>query len=182
MAAFILLCLFIGLPVAEILTFIEVGERIGGLPTIGATIATAAAGTILFRIQGLTTLARAQESLGHGQMPLIEVLGGLGLLLAAVCLFVPGFVTDVIGFLLFIPLIRILIMGLLLRSVIAKAHAHGSSGSQGGSHGPSTGSTIDGEFQDVSEQASTRDAVIELPGLRDYYPDEAAQPEDRTKS
>ena len=182
MATFILLCLFIGLPVAEILTFIEVGERVGGLSTIGAIIATATAGAILFRIQGLTTLARAQENLSHGQMPLIEVLGGLGLLLAAVCLFVPGFVTDVIGFLLFIPPIRILVMGLLLRSVIAKAHAHGPSGSQGGGHSPSAGSTIDGEFQDVSELASARDAVTERPGLRDYRPDEAAQPEDQTKS
>jgi UPF0716 protein FxsA len=182
MAAFILLCLFIGLPIAEILTFIEVGGRIGGLPTIGATIATAAAGAVLFRIQGLTTLARAQESLSHGKMPLIEVLGGLGLLLAAVFLFIPGFVTDVIGFLLFIPLIRILVMGLLLRSIIAKAHAHGPSGSQGGGHGPSAGNTIDGEFQDVSEPARARDGVTERPGLPDYHPDEAARPEDWTKS
>ncbi|MDA0340029.1 MAG: FxsA family protein [Proteobacteria bacterium] len=184
--AILILCLFVGLPVAEILTFIEVGGRIGGLPTIGATIATAAAGAILFRIQGLTTLRRAQESLGHGRMPLAEVLGGLGLLLAAVCLFVPGFVTDVIGFLLFIPPIRILVMAVLLRSVLAKAHVHMSSGSHGDGRGPSNGSTIDGDFQDVSEAGvsepnSAGDADLERPGLPDYRPDKADRPQDRTK-
>lgn len=181
MVAIILLCLFVGLPITEILTFIEVGGRIGGLPTVGATIATAAAGAILFRIQGLTTLTRAQESLGHGRMPLAEVLGGLGLLLAAVCLFVPGFVTDVIGFLLFISPIRILVMALLLRSVFAKAHIHMSSGNQGDGRGPSTGSTIDGDFQEVSEPNGPCGADIERPGLPDHRPDEAARPEDRTK-
>jgi UPF0716 protein FxsA len=181
MTALILLCLFVGLPVAEILTFIEVGGRFGGLPTVGATIATAAVGAIFFRIQGLTTLTRARESIRHGRMPLAEVLGGLGLLLAAVCLFLPGFVTDVIGFLLFIPPIRVLVMALLLRSVLAKAHTHMSSGSQGNVHGPSTGSTIDGDFQVVSEPNGACGADIDRPSLPDHRSDEAARPEDRTK-
>jgi UPF0716 protein FxsA len=155
MAAFILLFLFIGLPIAEILTFIEVGGRIGGLATIGATIATAAIGALLFRIQGMSTLARAQTSLRNGTMPLEEVVSGLGLLLGAICLFVPGFVTDAVGFLLFIPAVRLVILGTMLRPLLQKAEVRMSAnnfGSNGGS-GPNTGggTTIDADFQEVPD-------------------------------
>jgi UPF0716 protein FxsA len=163
MAALVLLCLFIGLPVAEILTFIEVGGRIGGLPTIAATIVTAAIGAGLFRFQGMNTLARAQASLQGGKMPLEEVIGGLGLMAAAVCLFVPGFVTDAVGFLLFIPPLRLVILGGMLRSVLARARVQMSTGGFRSGHGMGPrnvdGDTIDGEFKDVSEPE------VELPVL-----------------
>jgi UPF0716 protein FxsA len=155
MAALVLFCLFIGLPVAEILTFIEVGGRIGGLPTITATVVTAAIGAGLFRFQGMNTLARAQASLQGGKMPLEEVIGSLGLIAAAVCLFVPGFITDIFGFLLFMPPLRLVILGGMLRSVLARAQARMSTSGFGPGHGmgPTNvdGDTIDGEFKDVSE-------------------------------
>lgn len=153
MAVLVLLCLFIGLPFVEILTFIEVGGRIGGLATIGATIITALIGAALFRHQGMSTLARAQSSLAEGRMPLEEVVGGLGLLLAAICLFVPGFVTDAVGFLLFVPPLRIVILGIMLRPIIAKAHVKMSSGGFDPNADPfgRSGQTIDGEYRDVSE-------------------------------
>jgi UPF0716 protein FxsA len=153
MAALLLLCLFVGLPFVEILTFIEVGGRIGGLATIGATIITALIGAALFRYQGMNTLARAQTSLAEGRMPLEEVVGGLGLLLAAICLFVPGFVTDVIGFLLFVPPIRIVVLGIMLRPVLAKAKVGMSSRGFGPTTEPfsQNGRTIDGEYRDISE-------------------------------
>jgi len=161
MAAVILLCLFIGLPFAEILTFIEVGGRIGGFATIGATILTALIGAALFRYQGMNTLARAQSSLAEGRMPLEEVVGGLGLLLAAICLFIPGFVTDTVGFLLFVPPIRIVVLGTMLRPVIAKARVKMSSSGFDPTSGPfgQTGQTIDGEYSDISEAEPDRQAI-----------------------
>lgn len=155
MAALVLLCLFIGLPVAEILTFIEVGGRVGGLPTIAATIVTAAIGAGLLRFQGMNTLARAQASLQRGKMPLKEVIGGLGLIAAAVCLFVPGFITDIVGFLLFTPPLRLVILGGILHSVLARAQAQMSASGFGPGHGMRPGNVggdiIDGEFKDVSK-------------------------------
>jgi UPF0716 protein FxsA len=178
MAAFVLLCLFVGLPIAEILTFIEVGGRIGGLSTIAATVATAIIGAVLFRVQGMITLARAWESVENGRMPLEEVIGGLGLLLAAGCLFVPGFLTDAVGFLLFIPPFRVVVLGLMLRPLLRKAQVHMSPSGFRPDTGPpgskGSGETIDGDFADVSE----RD--IDHPALprRDNEPPE---PMDRNK-
>lgn len=167
MAALVLFSLFIGLPFLEILTFIEVGGRIGGLATIGATIVTALIGAALFRYQGMNTLARAQSSLGEGRMPLEEVVGGLGLLLAAICLFIPGFVTDVVGFLLFVPPLRLVVLGTMLRSIIAKAEVKMSSKGFGPGAGPfhGGGQTIDGDYSDVSQK--DRDPVVISNDLKD---------------
>jgi UPF0716 protein FxsA len=163
MVALVLLCLFIGLPMAEILTFIEVGGRIGGLATIAATIATAFIGAALFRYQGMHTLARAQSSLEQGHMPLEEVIGGLGLLLAAICLFIPGFVTDVIGFLLFIPALRLVAIGALLRPMMRNAQVRMSARGPGPTAGPfgADGTVIDGDYRDVSEPGDERPALPE---------------------
>ncbi|MDG2285289.1 MAG: FxsA family protein [Alphaproteobacteria bacterium] len=177
MAAFILLGLFVGLPIAEILTFIEVGGRIGGFSTIAATIATAIIGAVLFRVQGMITLARARESIENGRMPLEEVIGGLGLLLAAGCLFVPGLVTDTVGFLLFIPPIRVVALGLMLRPLLRKAQVQMSSNGfrpgAGPPRNPGSGETIDGDFADVSE----RD--IDHPTLP-RHENEQPEPKDRS--
>lgn len=176
MAALVIISLFIGLPIAEILTFIEVGGHIGGLATIGATIATAFAGAFLFRYQGLATLARARESLDQGVMPLEAVLGGLGLLLAALCLFVPGFITDLVGFLLFIPPIRTIVMAILLRSLLTRGRFHVSSGGPGFHAGfgatDKSGDIIDGEYHDLG------DPDIERPVVEDRRRDGAKRAND----
>jgi UPF0716 protein FxsA len=160
MTALVLLSLFVGLPILEILTFIEVGGRVGGLTTILATILTAIMGAALFRFQGMTTLARAQASLQNGHMPLEEVIGGLGLLLAAICLFVPGFVTDAVGFLLFIPPIRLVILGIALRPLLERARVQMSPHGFGATTrvDPNAGSaeTIDGDYSDISESDPDR--------------------------
>ncbi|MEM7170103.1 MAG: FxsA family protein [Pseudomonadota bacterium] len=104
--AVLLLVLFIGLPLLEIAVFIQVGEQIGVLPTILITVLTALAGTILLRAQGFATLARARAQMDQGIMPAEELFNGVCLLLAAFLLLVPGFVTDVLGLLLFVPAVR----------------------------------------------------------------------------
>ncbi len=102
----LLLIGFILIPMLEIAVFIEVGGWIGLWPTLGLIMLTALLGTWQLRTQGLATLERAKLQLDQGKMPAKELFNGACLLIAGVLLLVPGFVTDVIGGLLFIPALR----------------------------------------------------------------------------
>ncbi|HIC79791.1 MAG TPA: FxsA family protein [Kiloniellaceae bacterium] len=104
--ALVLLAVFIGLPLLEIAVFIEVGSAFGVWPTIAATVATAIAGSLLLRAQGLATLLRARAQMDQGQLPAREMFEGICLVLAGALLLVPGFVTDALGLLLFVPPFR----------------------------------------------------------------------------
>ena len=104
--ALILLAVFIGLPLLEIAVFIQVGGILGVWPTIAATVATALAGSLLLRAQGLATLMRARAQMDQGQLPAREMFEGICLVLAGALLLVPGFVTDALGLLLFVPPFR----------------------------------------------------------------------------
>jgi len=103
---FIVLLLFIGVPIIEISVFIQVGDLIGLWPTLIIVILTAIIGTALLRQQGLSTLMRAQAAMNEGRLPAEELFDGMCLLLAGAFLLTPGFVTDTIGFLLFFPPFR----------------------------------------------------------------------------
>ena len=94
------------LPLIEISVFIWIGEILGVLPTILLTVLTAMAGTIMLRHQGLSLLMRMQQELDGGRAPGNEVMQGAMIVLASILLLIPGFVTDAIGLLLFIPPIR----------------------------------------------------------------------------
>ncbi|MDV7339897.1 FxsA family protein [Terasakiella sp. A23] len=106
---FIVLLLFIGIPIIEISVFIQVGDVIGLWPTLIIVILTAIIGTALLRQQGLSTLMRAQTAMNEGRLPAEELFDGMCLLLAGAFLLTPGFVTDSVGFLLFFPPFRALI-------------------------------------------------------------------------
>lgn len=101
---FILLLALI--PFIEIYTFIEVGGEIGAGKTIALCILTAFIGIILIKIQGVQALMGAQSSLRAGLMPIEELFSGFCLIIAAIFLLIPGFVTDFMGFLLLIPPFR----------------------------------------------------------------------------
>ena len=105
MAALIALAI-LALPLVEIAVFIQVGEWIGVWPTIGLTVLSTVVGSTLLRHQGLATIARANQMAERGEPPVDEILDGLCILLAAALLIVPGFVTDALGLLLFIPWVR----------------------------------------------------------------------------
>ncbi|MEQ8357452.1 MAG: FxsA family protein [Kiloniellaceae bacterium] len=165
MALILLATLFIGLPLLEIAVFIQVGGAIGVWPTIAATVATAVAGSLLLRAQGLAALTRARLQMDRGQLPAREMFEGVCLVLAGALLLVPGFVTDVIGLLLFVPPFRELLRLLIARHLAAKA-ARGEArvyvdgvevGPDGSPKGPrgrpdgSGGTVIDGDFEDLGQ-------------------------------
>lgn len=153
MSKFIFLAL-IAVPIIEIAVFIEVGGRIGALNTVLMIVVTAMIGTWLLRSQGLRTLHRAQESLNHNVFPVSEVFDGLCLLVAGGLLLTPGFVTDIFGFLLFVPSIRRSLRefawSYLARSGQAGmwTNAENPLGPDGNRPGGGPG-TIDGEFREV---------------------------------
>jgi UPF0716 protein FxsA len=98
--------LFLIVPLTEIAVFVVVGSQIGVLPTIALVILTAVAGTILLRWQGLSALSRIQGELAAHKVPGKELVQGVMILLAGFLLLTPGFVTDTLGLLLFIPQVR----------------------------------------------------------------------------
>jgi len=144
--AVVLLLLMIGVPIAEIAVFIEVGGRIGLGPTLGTVVLTAAIGTALLRHQGLATLRRFQESLAQNRMPMTELFDGLCLLVAGALLLTPGFVTDGVGLVLFFPPARAALRRLLGRYLVASGRA-GTGGPGPGGGGPTV---IEADYKDVT--------------------------------
>jgi UPF0716 protein FxsA len=98
--------LFLIVPLTEIAVFVLVGSQIGVLATIALVILTAIAGTILLRWQGFAALSRIQKELAAQKVPGKELVQGVMILLAGFLLLTPGFVTDTLGLLLFIPAVR----------------------------------------------------------------------------
>lgn len=98
-----LLLLFIVVPMAEIYVLITLGRSMGVVPTIIVVFATALAGAALARLQGLATMLRIRETLDQGFMPAEELLDGLIILLAGMCLIMPGFLTDAVALLMLLP-------------------------------------------------------------------------------
>ena len=158
--AILLLAMFIAVPIIEIALFIEIGGWIGLWPTLGIVIATAFAGTTLLRLQGLAVLRRVQESANRNELPVQEVFDGLCLLVAGVMLLTPGFFTDALGFLLFVPFFRRFAGAAIWRWIARNGKISVSAGGFGGT-GPSSGNSpgnsgnseggpvIDGDFEEV---------------------------------
>ena len=140
---FLLLALFIAMPLVEIAVFIEVGGWIGLWSTLAVVVLTAVIGTWLLRLQGLSTLRRAQAAIERNELPLAEVFDGACLLFAGALLLTPGFVTDGIGFLLFLPPVRAGLRRLLARFVKLKVAGGPPPGGRDG--------VIDGEWEEVRE-------------------------------
>lgn len=98
--------LFLSFPLVEIAGFVLVGRQIGVLATIGLVIATSIAGSLLLRFQGFGVLSRINKEMQAGQDPSRELAHGVMILVAGLLLLLPGFATDIVGLLLFIPPVR----------------------------------------------------------------------------
>ena len=96
----------IAIPAIEIYLMIKVGGMIGALNTIFLIFFTAAAGVYFAKMAGLSALRSGFNQLVKNEMPIYEIISGAALAFAALLLIIPGFLTDLIGFLLIIPVTR----------------------------------------------------------------------------
>ncbi len=98
------------IPVIEIYLFIEIGGKIGALYTISLIFLTAIIGIYYARYEGFNTLKSGMNQLMKNELPIYEIVSGAALAFAALLLIIPGFATDLMGFLMIFPLTRKLIL------------------------------------------------------------------------
>ena len=103
----------IGIPAIEIYLMIKVGGVIGALNTIFLIFFTAITGVYFAKIAGLNTLKSGFNQLVKNEMPIYEIVSGAALAFAALLLIIPGFLTDIVGFLIIIPVTRKFFISLL---------------------------------------------------------------------
>lgn len=108
------------LVLGEIAVFIQVGEAIGVLATLGLTLFGMVAGVLLLRWHGVNTVIRVREEMEAGRTPARPLAHGAVLALAALLLVLPGFLTDLAGVLLFLPPVREALWRALRRRVKVK--------------------------------------------------------------
>tara|TARA_B100002051_G_scaffold238445_1_gene241024 strand:+ start:285 stop:710 length:426 start_codon:yes stop_codon:yes gene_type:complete len=101
-----ILIYIIGLTIIEIYLFISIGSEIGAFTTILLIFLTAITGVYYARYEGLKTLKSGFVQLSKNEPPSYEILSGAGIAFAALLLIIPGFLTDLIGFLLIFPFTR----------------------------------------------------------------------------
>lgn len=111
--------LFLLIPALEIYVLIQVGSMIGALWTALLVVLTAVIGIRLLKIQGVSTLMRAQNKMQTGQLPAQEMIEGMGLVVAGAFLLTPGFFTDTVGFILLFPPTRRWLVSKVVTSLMA---------------------------------------------------------------
>ena len=110
------LLLIILVPILEIYLFIKIGSQIGAFTTISLIFFTAIIGVYYARYEGLNTLRSGVSQLYKNQMPLFELMSGAALAVAAFLLILPGFATDLLGFLVIFPFTRKIIFNLFAKN------------------------------------------------------------------
>ncbi|MBF0478201.1 MAG: FxsA family protein [Candidatus Omnitrophica bacterium] len=114
MPIFLIIIFFVFL---EIFVLIKVGAIIGATNTILALVLNAIFGATLARYQGLKVISKIQQELAQGRMPDAEMLDGLLILAGGILLVIPGFISDVIGYIFLFPLTRRLIRTLFRKKL-----------------------------------------------------------------
>ena len=125
-------------PVIEIYLFIKIGSQIGAFTTITLIFVTAILGIIYARYEGLNTLKSAFVQLIKNEIPAYEIISGAVITFAAILLIIPGFATDLIGFLLIFPFSRILILKILSSKFSVKKRTNEK--------------FIDGEYEEIEKE------------------------------
>ena len=103
-------------PTIEIYLFIKIGNQIGAFNTISLIFITAIIGVFYARYEGLNTLRSGFSQLIKNELPAYEIISGAAIAFAALLLIIPGFATDLIGFLIIFPITRKLFFGKFLRN------------------------------------------------------------------
>ena len=132
-----ILILIISVPVIEIYLLIKIGTHIGAITTILLIISTAIVGVYYAKYEGLNTLKSGFLQLSKNQIPTYEMLSGAAIAFAAVLLIVPGFFTDVLGFLVIFPITRKILFNVLSKKFNRQKKPNNN--------------FIDGEFEDIED-------------------------------
>ncbi|MGO4958301.1 FxsA family protein [Luteococcus sp. Sow4_B9] len=117
--------LLVAMPILEVWVLLQVGRAIGGLPTIAILVLEAVLGAWLMRREGARTITALKQTLRAGRMPTSELSDAVLVLVGGLLLMLPGFVTDVGGFVLLLPWTRPLARRLLDRWAAAKLERQG---------------------------------------------------------
>ena len=146
--------LFLLLPLAEIAGFVVVGQMVGVWGTLGLVLLSGVLGMLLLRLQGLQMLRRLSEEGREGRVPGDTIVQGAMIVVAAVLLIIPGFVTDLIGLALFVPFVRRALWSAIGRRVVvvrSATHGRGPAGGAGTGPGPK-GPVVDLEDDDFRRE------------------------------
>lgn len=122
--------LLLGFPLLELYLLIKVGTLIGALPTVMLVIGTALLGLALLRRQGLQNYRRMQQCTARGEVPALEMMEGVVMLVGGMLLLVPGLISDAVGLLCLFPPVRRTIVRRWLRRV--QVHVYGGTAGSGG--------------------------------------------------
>jgi len=124
-------------PIIEIYLFIKIGAQLGAFNTISLIFITAIIGVFYARYEGLNTLRSGFSQLIKNEAPIYEIISGAAIAFAALLLIVPGFATDLLGFLLIFPLTRKLFFGKMINKLKSETKIKKP--------------YIEGEFEDIEE-------------------------------
>src|SRR5262249_3695275 len=127
----LLVVLFIVLPIAEIYVIIQVGELIGVWPTVALLVLDAIGGSMLLKHQGRGAWRRFNEALAQRRFPGREVVDGVLIVIGGTLLVTPGFITDVFGLFFLIPPTRALARAVLKRFTVGRIAVVGGSTASG---------------------------------------------------
>ena len=133
-----ILLLIILIPVVEIYLLIKIGSQIGAITTILLIFSTAIIGVYYAKYEGLNTLKSGFAQISKNETPAYEVISGAAIAFAALLLIVPGFATDIVGFLLIFPPSRKFIFNTLKRNFDKQNKKKDK--------------LIDGEFEEIKEE------------------------------
>ena len=125
----------IGIPLIEIYLMIKVGGTIGAFNTIFLIFFTAVAGIFFARLEGFRALRSGFQQLVKNEVPIYEIISGAVLAFAALLLIIPGFLTDLVGFLLIIPVTR----KILIKNISSKYKNRDS------------GNTVEGDYEEIKQ-------------------------------
>ena len=126
-------------PVVEIYLFIKIGSQIGAFTTILLIFITAIVGVYYAKYEGLNTLKSGFIQLNKKQIPAFEVLSGAFIALGALLLIIPGFATDLLGFLIIFPITRKIIFKIFGKKINTKTKTK------------TNNDFIEGDFEDIDE-------------------------------
>lgn len=164
------LLLFLALPFVEIAGFVIVGKEIGVLATLGLIILSAVLGFSLLRRQGLSLLNQMKAETAAGRAPQREIIHGTMLIFAGILLIIPGFLTDIIGLLLFLPFVRDMIWNRFLRNRVVMATSFTTGSSTSGFKQPRYNQDediIDLDPEDYSSSSDSGKNTKDSPWIKD---------------